>query len=50
MVTGAVVVDERNRVLCLRHEEGYALAEAEPEEADDSLSITFAPLIDNGES
>lgn len=45
VVTGAVVVDERNRVLCLRHEGGYALAEAEPEEADDSLSEAALRLL-----
>ncbi|MCL8015179.1 NUDIX domain-containing protein [Streptomyces sp. AS02] len=45
VVTGAVVVDERNRVLCLRHEEGYALAEAEPEDADDSLSEAALRLL-----
>lgn len=37
VMIGAVVVDERHRVLCLRHEGGYALAEAEPEVADKSL-------------
>ncbi|NNN30404.1 NUDIX hydrolase [Streptomyces sp. S3(2020)] len=47
VVTGAVVVDERNRVLCLRHEGGYALAEAEPEDADDSLSeAALRPLVE----
>ncbi|MCF1593262.1 hypothetical protein [Streptomyces muensis] len=43
VVTGAVVLDERHRVLCLRHEGGYALAEAEPEDADDSL---FMELVE----
>ncbi|MER6531372.1 hypothetical protein [Streptomyces sp. NPDC001508] len=37
-MTGAAVVDERNRVLCLRHEGGYALAETEPEDADGCLT------------
>jgi hypothetical protein len=45
VVTGAVVLDERNRVLCLRHEGGYALAEAEPEDADDSLSGAALRLL-----
>lgn len=45
MVTGAVVVDERNRVLCLRHDRSYALAEAETEDADDSLSEAALRLL-----
>ncbi|KUN95259.1 NUDIX domain-containing protein [Streptomyces caeruleatus] len=45
VMTGAVVLDERNRVLCLRHEGGYALAEAEPEDADDSLSEAALRLL-----
>ncbi|MFD5475859.1 NUDIX domain-containing protein [Streptomyces hawaiiensis] len=45
VVTEAVVVDERNRVLCLRHGGSYALAEAEPEEADDSLSEAALRLL-----
>ncbi|MGX1560929.1 NUDIX domain-containing protein [Streptomyces sp. NPDC055506] len=45
VVTGAVVVDEHNRVLCLRHQGGYALAEAEPEEADGSLSEAALRLL-----
>ncbi|MDK1342028.1 NUDIX hydrolase [Streptomyces sp. 378] len=45
VVTGAVVVDESNRVLCLRHEEGYALAEARPEEQDSSLSEAALRLL-----
>lgn len=45
VVTGAVVLDERNRVLCLRHEGSYALAEAEPEDADDSLSEAALRLL-----
>ncbi|WP_244207251.1 hypothetical protein [Streptomyces swartbergensis] len=44
-MTGAVVVDERNRVLCLRHEGGYALAEAEPEAEDESLSEAALRLL-----
>lgn len=45
VTTGAVVVDEHDRVLCLRHEGGYALAEAEPEERDDSLSEAALRLL-----
>ncbi|WP_062642548.1 NUDIX hydrolase [Streptomyces maremycinicus] len=45
VTTGAVVVDEHNRVLCLRHDRGYALAEAEPEEVDDSLSEAALRLL-----
>ncbi|WP_227025900.1 NUDIX hydrolase [Streptomyces fodineus] len=45
VMAGAVVVDERNRVLCLRHEAGYALAEAEPEAEDDSLSEAALRLL-----
>ncbi|MGP4083354.1 NUDIX domain-containing protein [Streptomyces sp. KR55] len=45
VVTGAVVIDEGNRVLCLRHKGGYALAEAEPEDADDSLSEAALRLL-----
>ncbi|MEU2916323.1 NUDIX domain-containing protein [Streptomyces massasporeus] len=45
VVTGAVVVDEHNRVLCLRHQGSYALAEAEPEEADGSLSEAALRLL-----
>ncbi|MFE6098991.1 NUDIX hydrolase [Streptomyces laurentii] len=45
VMTAAVVVDERDRVLCLRHEEGYALAEAEPEDQDDSLSGAALRLL-----
>ncbi|MFE0256866.1 NUDIX hydrolase [Streptomyces sp. NPDC059010] len=45
VTTGAVVVDEYNRVLCLRHDGGYALAEAEPEEVDDSLSEAALRLL-----
>jgi hypothetical protein len=45
VVTGAVVLDERNRVLCLRHGGSYAFAEAEPEEADDSLSGAALRLL-----
>ena len=43
VTTGAVIVDERNRVLSLRHE--GALAEAEPEEQDDSLSGAALRLL-----
>ena len=45
VTTGAVVVDERNCVLCLRHEGAFALAEAEPEEQDDSLSGAALRLL-----
>ena len=45
VTTGAVVVDERNCVLSLRHEGGFALAEAEPEEQDDSLSGAALRLL-----
>ncbi|MEV6480370.1 NUDIX hydrolase [Streptomyces sp. NPDC051576] len=45
VTTGAVVVDERNRVLALRHEGTFALAEAEPEEEDGSLSQAALRLL-----
>jgi 8-oxo-dGTP pyrophosphatase MutT (NUDIX family) len=45
VTTGAVVVDEHDRVLCLRHDGGYALAEAEPEDEDDSLSEAALRLL-----
>ncbi|MFJ9827669.1 NUDIX hydrolase [Streptomyces sp. NPDC101160] len=45
VMTAAVVVDERGRVLCLRHQGGYALAEAEPEDQDDSLSEAALRLL-----
>lgn len=45
VTTGAVVVDERNCVLSLRHEGAFALAEAEPEEEDDSLSGAAQRLL-----
>ncbi|WP_369366427.1 NUDIX domain-containing protein [Streptomyces sp. CG4] len=45
VMTGAVVVDEHNRVLCLRHEGRYALAEAEPEPEDESLSEAALRLL-----
>ncbi|MGW2865773.1 NUDIX domain-containing protein [Streptomyces sp. NPDC001205] len=45
VMTAAVVVDERDRVLCLRHQGGYALAEAEPEDQDDSLSEAALRLL-----
>jgi hypothetical protein len=45
VMTGAVVVDEQARVLCLRHEGGYALAEAEPEEQDATLSEAALRLL-----
>ncbi|WP_200309467.1 NUDIX hydrolase [Streptomyces adelaidensis] len=45
VTTGAVVVDERNRVLSLRHEGTFALAEVEPEAQDDSLSGAVLRLL-----
>ncbi|WP_371660911.1 NUDIX hydrolase [Streptomyces sp. NBC_00280] len=45
VTTGAVVVDERDHVLSLRHEGAFALAEAEPEEQDDSLSGAAVRLL-----
>ncbi|MFD5477278.1 NUDIX hydrolase [Streptomyces hawaiiensis] len=45
VMTGAIVVDESDRVLCLRDETGYALAEAEPEDQDDSLSAAALRLL-----
>ncbi|MEU3265154.1 NUDIX hydrolase [Streptomyces bacillaris] len=46
VVTGAVVVDEQGRALCLRHGGRYALAEAEPEAEDDTLSGAALRLLD----
>jgi len=45
VTTGAVVVDERNCVLSLRHVGVFALAETEPEEQDDSLSGAALRLL-----
>jgi hypothetical protein len=45
VTTGTVVIDERNRVLSLRHEGAFALAEAEPEAQDDSLSGAALRLL-----
>ncbi|WP_405818594.1 NUDIX hydrolase [Streptomyces sp. NBC_01390] len=45
VTTGAVVVDERNRVLSLRYEGAFALAEAEPEAQDESLSGAALRLL-----
>ncbi|MEV6542459.1 NUDIX hydrolase [Streptomyces sp. NPDC051665] len=45
VMTGAVVVDERHRVLSLRHGGGFALAEAQPEPQDDSLSGAALRLL-----
>ncbi|MFJ7202063.1 NUDIX hydrolase [Streptomyces sp. NPDC098789] len=45
VMTAAVIVDEYDRVLCLRHEGDYALAEAEPEDQDDSLSEAALRLL-----
>ncbi|MFD4542498.1 NUDIX hydrolase [Streptomyces bauhiniae] len=46
VVTGAVVVDEQARILCLRNGGRYALAEAEPEDEDDTLSGAALRLLD----
>lgn len=45
VMAGAVVVDERNRVLALRHQGGFSLAEIAPEAADDSLSGAALRLL-----
>ncbi|MFF2462060.1 NUDIX hydrolase [Streptomyces mirabilis] len=45
VTTGAVVVDERNRVLSLRHEGAFTVAEAEPEDQDDSLGGAALHLL-----
>ncbi|MGW0837046.1 hypothetical protein [Streptomyces prunicolor] len=45
VTTGVVVVDEHDRVLCLRHEGTFALAEAEPEDQDDSLEEAALRLL-----
>ncbi|OQD57535.1 hypothetical protein BM536_001925 [Streptomyces phaeoluteigriseus] len=45
VTAGAVVVDERDRVLPLRHESAFVLAEAEPEEQDDSLGGAALRLL-----
>jgi hypothetical protein len=45
VTTGAVVVDERNRVPSLRHEGTFTLAEAEPEDQDDSLGGAALRLL-----
>ncbi|MFF4528217.1 NUDIX domain-containing protein [Streptomyces sp. NPDC001407] len=45
VMTAAVVVDEQDRVLCLRHEGGFALAEAEPEDQDGSLAEAALRLL-----
>ncbi|MCC2278856.1 NUDIX hydrolase [Streptomyces sp. ET3-23] len=45
VVTGAVVVNEEGRLLCLRNGNGYALAEAQPEEEDDTLSGAALRLL-----
>ncbi|MFF1306565.1 NUDIX hydrolase [Streptomyces sp. NPDC058307] len=45
VTTGAVVVDEHNRVLSLRHGGAFALAEAEPEEQDNSLGGSALRLL-----
>ncbi|WP_420077698.1 NUDIX hydrolase [Streptomyces sp. JL3001] len=45
MITGAVVADDGDRVLHLRQRDGYALAEAGPEDADDSLSEAALRLL-----
>ncbi|MFD9477974.1 NUDIX domain-containing protein [Streptomyces nojiriensis] len=45
VMAGAVVVDEQDRILCLRHQGGFALAEAEPEAQDNSLSEAALRLL-----
>ncbi|MBA2950087.1 NUDIX hydrolase [Streptomyces himalayensis] len=45
VTTGAVIVDERNCVLSLRHKGAFALAEVEPEDQDDSLSGAALRLL-----
>ncbi|MCP3755729.1 NUDIX domain-containing protein [Streptomyces sp. TBY4] len=45
VMTAAVIVDEWGRVLCLRHGGDYALAEAEPEDQDDSLRDAALRLL-----
>ncbi|MFI5861778.1 NUDIX domain-containing protein [Streptomyces sp. NPDC051546] len=45
VMAGAVVVDEQDRVLCLRHQGVFALAEAEPEDQDNSLSEAALRLL-----
>ncbi|MEV6753161.1 NUDIX hydrolase [Streptomyces sp. NPDC051214] len=45
VMAGAVVVDELNRVLSLRHGGGYSLAELAPEPQDDSLSGAALRLL-----
>jgi len=45
VTTGAVVVDERSRVLSLRHEGAFALAETEPEDQDNSLAGAALRLL-----
>lgn len=45
ITTGAVVVDESGRILSLRHGGGFALAEAEPEGQDQTLSGAALRLL-----
>ncbi|WP_438293319.1 NUDIX domain-containing protein [Streptomyces sp. HUAS TT7] len=45
VMAGAVVVDQLNRVLSLRHQGGYSLAETAPEPQDDSLSGAAVRLL-----
>ncbi|GGU41190.1 hypothetical protein GCM10010211_00180 [Streptomyces albospinus] len=45
VMAAAVVVDEQDRVLCLRYERGFALAEAEPEDEDNSLAEAALRLL-----
>ncbi|MET9558808.1 NUDIX hydrolase [Streptomyces tauricus] len=45
VTTGAVVVDEHRRVLSLRHEGAFALAETEPEDQDNSLAGAALRLL-----
>ncbi|MGW2822165.1 NUDIX domain-containing protein [Streptomyces sp. NPDC001443] len=45
VMTGAVIVDEWSRVLCLWHGNGYALAETEPESEDETLREAALRLL-----
>lgn len=45
VTAGAIVVDERQRVLALRYLEGWAFAEGGPEEADHTLRETALRVL-----
>ncbi|WP_371791839.1 NUDIX hydrolase [Streptomyces sp. NBC_01471] len=45
VMTGAIVMDQHHRVLALRHEGSFSLAEAVPEAQDDSLSGAALRLL-----